>query len=226
MRSTENIWPDNITDAKAVQLNLVKKVRLVPLRKGPAIIAGIDAAFMDDKIIAVACLFAYPGITLIERAHVVRNVTFPYIPGYLSFREGPAIPDLLRKLKNKPDLIIFDGQGIAHPKKFGLASHIGVLLDIPSIGCAKSRLVGQFREPGAKKGNSTLLSYKGEQVGTVLRTRTNVKPVFISPGNKIDFDDSVRIVMNCTTKYRLPEPVRCADIFSKEVKKKRSVVQR
>jgi deoxyribonuclease V len=217
------MWPDNIEDAKAVQLDLVKKVHLAPLRKEPSLIAGIDAAFMDNKIIAVACIFDYPEINLIERAYAVRRVTFPYIPGYLSFREGPAILDVLKKLKNKTDLIIFDGQGIAHPKKFGLASHIGVLLDIPSIGCAKSRLVGQFREPGTKKGNSTFLSYKGEQVGAVLRTRTNVKPLFVSPGHKIDLDSSVRIVINCTTKLRLPEPTRCADSYSKEVKKKRVV---
>ncbi len=225
MRSTENIWPEAIADAKAVQLDLVKKVRLVPLRNDPVLIAGIDAAFMDDKIIAVACIYDYPEINLIERAHTVRKVTFPYVPGYLSFREGPAILDLLKKLKNSPDLIIFDGQGIAHPKKFGLASHIGVLLDIPSIGCAKSRLVGQFREPGLKKGSISTLLYKGDKVGTVLRTRTKVKPVFVSPGHRIDFDDSVRIVMGCATKYRLPEPTRCADSFSKEVKK-RSVTQR
>jgi deoxyribonuclease V len=214
------MWPDTIEDARTVQSALVQMVRIVPLKRDPRLIAGIDAAFMGDKIFAVACVFEYPGIKLLERTHVVQKVTFPYVPGYLSFREGPAIMDLVKKLKNMPDLIVCDGQGIAHPKKFGLASHIGVLLDIPSIGCAKSRLVGQYSEPGLQKGNKTVLSYKGEQVGTVLRTRTYVKPIFVSPGHKIDFDNAVRIVLRSTTKYRLPEPTRCADSFSKQVKKK------
>jgi deoxyribonuclease V len=220
MQSIGNIWPDTIEDARAVQSALVHMVRIVPLKRDPKLVAGIDASFMGDKIIAVGCVFEYPEIKLLERTHVVRKVTFPYVPGYLSFREGPAILDLFKKLKNGPDLIICDGQGIAHPKKFGLASHIGVLLDIPSIGCAKSRLVGQYSEPGSKKGNNTELSYKGEQVGTVLRTRTHVKPVFVSPGHRIDFEESMRFVLSCTTKYRLPEPTRCADSFSKQVKKK------
>lgn len=218
MRSTAIRWPRTIQAAKKMQQDLSCNVEIIPLRKEPSLIAGVDASFDGNKIIAVACLFQYPEMRLIEKAYDIRNITFPYIPGYLSFREGPAIVEALRKLKKKPELIIFDGQGIAHPMRFGLASHLGVVLNVPSMGCAKSRLIGQFREPGTKKGNRSCLIFRDEQVGTVLRTRSNVKPIFVSPGHMIDFNDSARIALNCTGRYRIPEPTRCADRYSREVK--------
>lgn len=219
MRSTKIIWPASIDEAKSTQLKLVNKVKIIQLKKVPRLIAGVDAAFTHDKIVAAVCLFTYPQLRLIEQTHTFLDIRFPYIPGYLSFREGPAVIEALGKLKKKPDLIIFDGQGIAHPKHLGLASHIGVLLDMPSLGCAKSRLVGKFKEPGKEKGDASDLLFKGVKVGTVLRTRSNVKPVFISPGHRVNLDDSVMISLNCAVKYRLPEPTRCADRLSKEVKR-------
>ncbi len=140
------------------------------------------------------------------------------MPGFLSFREGPAIIVTIQKLKTKPDLILFDGQGIAHPKGIGIASHIGVMLNIPTIGCAKSKLVGKFEKPDKDKGSRTYLYYKGERVGAVLRTRKNVKPVFVSPGHMIDIKSAIEIVMNCATEYRIPEPLRRADQLSKRLK--------
>jgi len=215
-------WPDNLTDAKEVQLSLRRNVRISPLRKKPRLIAAVDAAFPDGKVIGAACLYRYPELVLVECQHVVRKTAFPYIPGYLTFREGPALVGALRALKGLPDLILVDGQGIAHPKGIGIASHLGVLLEIPSIGCAKSRLVGEFSEPGPSKGNWTPLRYDGKVVGAVLRTREHVRPVFVSPGHRIDLKTSIEIVLDCTGRYRIPEPLRKADAVSKEFKKQRA----
>jgi deoxyribonuclease V len=219
MISESFTWPKNISEAKAVQNSLKDRVKITPLRRSPAVIAGVDAAFLDDKVICVACLYAYPEITPFEDACAVTEITFPYIPGFLSFREGPAIIEALKKLTIKPHVILFDGQGIAHPHKMGIASHIGVILDIPTIGCAKSRLVGEYKQPGTKKGNTSSLKYQGNLVGAVVRTRDNVKPVFVSPGHRIDVKASVEIILKCVRIYRIPEPLRRADFLSKKIKR-------
>ena len=213
------ILPDNLRDARTIQTTLREKLKLIPLRRPPRIIAGVDAAFPDDRVICVACLYAYPEITPVEDAYAVAEITFPYIPGFLSFREGPAIIEALNKLTKRPDVILFDGQGIAHPLRMGIAAHIGVILDIPTIGCAKSRLVGDYTQPGTKKGNTSSLRYQGNIVGAVVRTRDNVKPVFVSPGHRIDIKASVEIILKCTRRYRIPEPLRRADYLSKKIKK-------
>lgn len=210
--------PRDIKEAKRIQLELRRKVKIAPLKKDPRLIAGVDAAFIHDKIIAAACLYEYPELMPVEDAFAVGNITFPYIPGYLSFREGPAVIEVVNKLSRKPDLILFDGQGIAHPSGMGIAAHVGVLLGMPSIGCAKSRLVGDYVEPGHAKGKFTKLVYKRETVGAVLRTRDNVKPLFISPGHLTDLKDAIRFVLACTDRYRLPEPLRKADALSKALK--------
>jgi len=201
--------------ARQIQDILKKRVRIAPLIKSPEHIAGVDAAFFDDKVIAAACLFTYPELIFIEEAHAIVTASFPYIPGFLSFREGPALIKAIKRLKIEPDVIIFDGQGIAHPKGLGIASHIGVILDIPTIGCAKSRLIGEHREPGTKKGNWSPLLYEGNIIGAVLRTKDNVRPLFVSPGNRIDLKSSIEIVLACTRTYRIPEPLRRADILSR-----------
>jgi len=218
------IWPDNISDAKAVQLALKNRVRIIPLKTTPRLIAGVDASFVDGEVIGVACLYSYPGLIYIEHTFIVREARFPYIPGYLTFREGPAIIDALNDLKTKPDLILVDGQGIAHPKGIGIASHLGVLLDTPTIGCAKSRLIGEHEEPGVKKGFWSPLRYNDRTVGVVLRTRDAVKPLFVSPGHKIDLKTSVEIVLGCTGKYRIPEPLRTADSLTKKIKREYSTL--
>jgi len=194
-------------------------VNIIPLKKEPKYIVGVDAAFLNNKVIGVACLYKYPEIHFIEEAYAVTEILFPYIPGFLSFREGPAIIMALKGLKRKPDIILFDGQGIAHPKRLGIASHVGVLLNIPTIGCAKSRLVGTYKEPGPKKGTCSSLLYKKEIVGVVLRTNDNVKPLFVSPGHRIDIQGSMEIVLACSQRYRLPEPLRWADFLSKKIKR-------
>ena len=147
---------------------------------------------------------------LVETVTASAKLTFPYIPGLLSFREAPACLAAVRKLTSKPDLFLIDGQGIAHPRRLGLAAHLGLFLDKPTVGCAKSRLTGTFDEPAPEKGASSSL-YDGEEViGAVVRTRSNVKPLFISVGHRCRLEDAIRLTLACTTKYRLPEPTRLA----------------
>ncbi len=208
-----------IAEAREIQEQLRRKVKIVPFRCEPKFVAGVDAAFSEDEVFAAACLYRYPELSLVEQVHIVQKLRFPYVPGYLSFREGPAIIEVIKKLKRKPDLILVDGQGIAHPRSAGIASYLGVLLDVPSLGCAKKRLVGEYREPAGKKGKWSELIYEENVVGAVLRTRDGVKPLFVSPGHRVDLDSSIRIVLGCTGKYRIPEPVRCADMLSKKAAK-------
>ena len=214
---TRFLWPRDIPAARRLQIELSKKVRIQPPLKSPSCIAGADAAFCGELVMAVASLFEYPS--LLHKADAVsrEKLRFQYVPGFLSFREGHALISAIGKLKQIPDVIIVDGQGIAHPLGLGIASHIGVLLNIPTIGCAKSRLVGEYVEPGLEKGQWSPLIYKEREVGAVLRTRDNVRPVFVSPGHLIDLQSSVAIVLQSLTQYRLPEPIRRADHLSKEL---------
>lgn len=212
-------WPDDRDRLKVIQAELRDEIRIEPLEEEPSFVAGIDASFSGDRIISVACLFDFPALSFVEESVAIRPIRFPYIPGYLSFREGPAVIDALNGLAKKPDLLIFDGQGIAHPRGVGIAAFMGALLDMPSIGCAKTRLVGEYTEPGPKKGDWTELTHKGATVGAVLRTQDNVKPVFVSPGHRVDMNDSIRLVLACVRKYRLTEPVRCADSLTKRLKR-------
>jgi deoxyribonuclease V len=213
-------WPKTISieQARELQENLRKRVQVVPLRGEPRYVAGVDAAFSEDLVYAAACLYRYPELTPLEQASAVEKLRFPYVPGFLSFREGPAVIAAIRKLTVKPEAILVDGQGIAHPRGIGIASHLGVLLGIPTLGCAKTRLVGEFEGPGRKKGSWSRLMYEGRTVGAVVRTRDGIKPLFVSPGHKIDLDNAIRITLNCIGKYRIPEPLRCADMLSKKMR--------
>jgi deoxyribonuclease V len=175
-----------------------------------ATVAGIDASFGGGLARAAVAVLSYPGLQVIESAVAARPVTFPYVPGLLSFREGPAVLDALDKLKSPPDLLIFDGHGLAHPRRFGLACHLGLLVDIPAIGCAKSRLCGQYEEPGPHRGDTMPLIDKGEVVGAAVRTRAGVKPVFVSIGHRVDLPTSIHYVLACCRGYRLPETTRWA----------------
>ena len=216
MRAPNIIWPKTIDYAREMQERDKKLVLIEPLHKEPEYVAGVDAAFSEDRVYAAACLYCYPQLTLLEQAATDKHLVFPYVPGYLLFREGPAIIAALKKLKRKPDVILIDGQGIAHPRGIGSASHLGVLLDIPTIGCAKTKLLGKYRDPGERKGNWTELQFDGRIVGAVLRTRDRVRPLFLSPGHRIDLHDAIRIVLGCIGRYRIPEPLRGADMLSKK----------
>jgi deoxyribonuclease V len=222
-------WNLSYSEARECQEGLASKVRLTPLKRPPEQIAGIDCAFSKDgkKIIAAVVVLKLPDFVLIETASAVRKVTFPYIPGLLSFRESPVCIAAVEKLKSKPDVFMIDGQGIAHPRRLGLAAHLGLLFDRPTIGCAKSRLTGVYEEPGLEKGAHALLkdmkdtpSGQSETIGAVLRTRTNVKPVFVSVGNKCLLKDAIEITLACAVKYRLPEPTRLAHRLVSELKLK------
>ena len=211
-------WPNTVTleEARKLQNQMRGKIRISPLKKDPIYVAGVDAAFSDDRVFAAACLDRYPELTLMERRSIVQNLLFPYIPGFLSFREGPAIIAAVEKLSHPPDLILVDGQGIAHPRGVGIASFIGVTLGVPAIGCAKSRLIGEYEEPGKKKGSWSLLLLEDQVIGAVLRSRDSTRPLFISPGHKTDLSDSIRLTLACTGVYRIPEPLRCADMLSRK----------
>lgn len=205
-------WNLSYSQAIALQKSLSGKIRLIELKKQAETIAGIDCAFSGDKkrIIACVVLLKLPSFELIETANTVQKLTFPYIPGLLSFREAPACIVAVEKLKREPDAFLIDGQGLAHPRRFGLACHLGMFFDKPTVGCAKSRLTGSFEDPSLEKGSFCPLKDGREIIGAVVRTRSNVKPVFVSVGNKCLLKDAIKITLDCTTKYRIPEPTRFA----------------
>ena len=214
-------WDISLSEAKEIQKELRKKVKIQSLKKQVHTVAGIDTAFEKKKGVCFTAvvLLSYPDMEILEKVSVVEKLQIPYIPGYLSFREGPSITKALGFLKMNPDLLMFDGQGIAHPRMLGIATHIGVLYNTSTIGCAKSRLTGTYNKVGRKRGDfSFLLGDKGKRIGVVLRTKEDVKPLFISPGHLIDIKTSMKIVLESAKKYRLPEPTRLADILSKKAK--------
>lgn len=173
-------------------------------------IAGIDASYTTVGRAAIVVL-SYPDLQLVEQVTAVHESVFPYIPGLLSFREGPVVEDAMRKLTVVPDLLMFDGQGYAHPRRMGIACHMGLYLGRPSIGCAKSRLVGRFADPGPDAGDRSPLIDHGETVGVVLRSKPRTNPLFISPGYRMTLENSLEVVLQCLRGYRLPEPTRLAD---------------
>ncbi len=180
---------------------------------GPVrLVAGADVAFTPDGAFCVAGIVVWDvkAFRTVQGVVARRRATFPYVPGLLSFREAPAVLAAVRKLKVAPDVFMFDGQGLAHPRRFGLASHVGLWLDRPSLGCAKSRLCGEHAEPGRQRGATTPLRLDDEEIGAVVRTRDGVKPVYVSVGHRITLPDAIRVVLACGGGYRLPEPTRLA----------------
>jgi deoxyribonuclease V len=215
-------WPGSIAQARKTQERLAARVRLSPLRKSPASVAGVDAAFTASQVIAAACLFSFPSLEPLEDRVAVRELRFPYVTGFLSFREGEAIMEAVRGLSRKPDLLLVDGQGIAHPRRIGIASHVGVLLGLPTVGCAKSRLIGEYAEIGPRKGAAVPLRDKGETIGAVVRTRNGVRPLFVSPGHRVDIAQAVAFTLACTGATRIPEPLRRAHFLAGKTKGERA----
>ncbi len=217
--STEQ--PD-YADAIAMQKELSASVEAHNGFSDIQTVAGADLAILKDqnRLVCGIIVFSYPELREIERAWEVVDEKFPYIPGLLAFREGPAIIKTYEKLKNKPDLLILDGQGIAHPRAFGIACYVGVLLDIPAMGIAKKRLYGVHNDPKNSAGSyESLISKDSTTIGVVLRTKEGTKPVFVSIGHKIDLSTSVEIALGCTRGYRVPEPTRLADKYVSELKR-------
>ncbi len=197
----------------AVQRRLAGRVVQAAPVKGLRFVVGLDAAFSPDgkQCIAAAVLFDVAAFKVIDQTLAARPLRFPYVPGLLSFREAPALLAALRKLRQCPDALVCDGQGLAHPRRFGIACHLGVICNLPAIGCAKSRLIGEFTMPGPEQGSRAPLLVGGECVGSVMRTRERTKPLFVSPGHQIDLESACALVLSCCGGYRLPEPTRLAD---------------
>jgi len=179
-------------------------------------IGGGDVAYSKDGkyCFGAIAVLSFPDMEVLDRAAAVGKIPFPYIPGLLSFREGPILIKTFQRLKLKPDVMIYDGQGIAHPRRMGLASHMGLWLDVPSIGCAKTPLLDEFISPGPSKGSVEWIRWEGKKVGVVLRTRENVKPLFVSPGHRIDLQTSIQLILKSCKRYRTPEPLRRAHQLS------------
>ena len=203
---------------KRLQEKLKSRVELKKFSSKVRIVAGCDSSFPGGKTLGVCVNISYPELQIIEISYALLETRFPYIPTFLSFRELPSLVQAYRQLKYTPDLILVDGQGIAHPRGLGIASHLGVIVGKPTIGVAKSRLFGDFEmSPGPERGSFVYLKNGKSTIGAVLRTRDNVKPVFVSPGNLIDVDSAVEWVLKLGAGYRLPEPTRIADKISKSL---------
>lgn len=207
--------PWNLTEAEARKLQSELRERLVLAWDGREVrtVAGVDVALRPEKVHAAIVVLGFPDLEPLASVTADAPLSFPYIPGLLSFREAPAILAAWDKLDVTPDLVMVDGQGIAHPRGLGIASHLGLWIERPTIGVAKSRLYGRHEEPGPEKGDRVpLLDQRHAQhvIGTVLRSRMGSKPLYISPGHRIDVEHSLNLVLACLTKYRLPEPTRWA----------------
>jgi len=206
----------NLSPAEAIELQKQFAFEVIAedlFEKPVETVAGIDLGYdlNTDTCRAVVAVLKFPELELIESAEAVLPIRFPYVPGLLSFRETPAAIKALEKLENAPDLILCDGQGIAHPRRFGIACHIGLITGIPSAGVAKSLLVGKYDALGEARGSSAPLIHRGERVGVALRTKNKVQPVYVSAGHKISLETAVDYVLKCAPKYRLPETTRLAD---------------
>ena len=210
-------WPASTTAAIALQERLRREViaedRLGPVRRVAAVDVGYEKGGAVTRAAAVVLTLA--GLELCDRAVARRPTTFPYVPGLLAFREVPAVLDALERLAITPDVVLCDGHGIAHPRRFGIACHIGLLAGVPTIGVAKSRYVGEHAEPEPERGAWAPLVDGGEVIGAALRTRARVRPVYVSVGHRVGLETAIDTVLRCTTRFRLPEPIREADRLSR-----------
>lgn len=210
-----HLWNIPYEEAVKVQRDLSSKVILEPFKTEVNLVAGADVSYSkgSDILFAGVIVMKVPEMKIIEKATAVGRVDFPYMPGFLSFRESPILIKAFEKINNVPDVVIFDGQGIAHPRHLGIASHLGLIIDLPSIGCAKNILVGKYGDVGNESGDYSPIIFKNSIVGVALRTKQNVLPVFVSPGHKIDVPSALAVVMKTCCGYRLPEPVRQAHVL-------------
>ncbi|MHB8104194.1 MAG: deoxyribonuclease V [Dehalococcoidales bacterium] len=207
-------WQVSTAEARALQMELAGEVSRVGNITTPRFIAGVDISVnkWHKTGTGAVVVLSYPGLKVAETQVVTDRIEFPYVPGLLSFREAPLILAAFERIKITPDIVLVDGQGIAHPRRLGIASHLGLLLGIPTIGCAKSRLCGEHEIPGAAAGSYAELTDNGEVIGAVLPTHANLKPLYISIGHMIDLPSAIKWVAACCRGYRLPEPARLAHL--------------
>jgi deoxyribonuclease V len=205
-------WDLSVSEAMALQTWLAGQVVAKTTFDPTAVrtVAGVDVGFHGGVARAAAVVLSFPSLELLEYVRAEVPVTFPYVPGLLTFREGPGVLAALEQLTTWPDLFIFDGHGLAHPRRLGLAAHLGVILDWPSIGCAKSRLTGVYSEPGDAAGDWAYLSDREETIGAVVRSRSRAQPLYVSIGHRVDLPTATDFVLRCTRGYRLPETTRYA----------------
>ncbi len=203
-------WDVTSKEAIAIQQQLRSKIIVEKISKPIRYVAGCDISFDkgSDVVYAGVVVLKLPELAEVAHSTAITKVKFPYIPGLLSFRESPAVLEAWNNLQTMPDVLMVDGQGLAHPRRFGIACHLGLLLDLPTIGCAKSLLVGRYEEPTPQAGSYSPLVDKEETIGVALRTEDNVSPVFVSLGHRVTLDDAIQLVMKCTKGYRIPEPTR------------------
>lgn len=190
----------------APQLDSSKPLDLERLRT----VAGVDVSVKKGQTRACVVMLSFPELAHIETVCAQRATQYPYIPGLLAFREGPALLQAFQKMRSEPDVFIFDGMGQMHPRRMGVAAHLGLWLRRPTIGCGKSHFIGDYQQPGDVKGDSEPVMFRGERVGLVLRTRSNVKPIYVSVGHLLDIDSALQLTLACTPKFRLPRPIRLA----------------
>lgn len=220
MTEAFDLHPKTVAEARAIQKGLRERVNTVRDLGTIHTVAGVDVGYSpkDNLSRASIVVLAYDRLEIQHEVIAFRDTDFPYVPGLLSFREIPVILDALAKLPQMPDLLMVDGQGIAHPRRLGIGAHLGLVTGLPSIGVAKSRLCGTYREPGPNKGDLSPLMDGDEKIGTVLRSREKCRPLFVSPGNRVDHDTALAFTLHYLTRYRLPEPTRLADKLSKFIK--------
>lgn len=213
-------WPQNPNDAVKLQNELRSRLDASVRFERPRLITAVDTAYSSryNRLYAAAVTLNFPAMSSHERAVAQSETSFPYIPALLAFREGPVMLKALSRLETRPDVVIYPSHGLAHPRGLGLASHLGLLTDIPSIGCARRCLVGDYRNPPREKGGCTSLFVSNMEVGFVFRTKSNVKPMFISPGYKCTIRDALDVIIECLTDYRMPEPLRLAHLFANKYK--------
>lgn len=217
-------WQVSTQEAARIQADLREKVLLQYENSFESIqtVAAADVSChkFENILYAAVVIMQFTTLKIVDHYWEIAATQFPYVPGYLSFREAPIIVEIFKKISHPPDVLICDGQGIAHPRGLGLASHLGLFLNLPTIGCAKSVLVGDYKEPGPSKGDQSPLIYQGKQVGVALRTRSRVKPIFISCGHKIGLSEAIRIILHVSPRYRIPEPLRMAHRMVNELRVK------
>ena len=217
MASFEQLHEWSLTPREAVELQkrLRERVRIEPLKRKVETVAGADISFnkFDPTIYTGIVVLRLPNLEVIEEVGLVSETKFPYVPGLLSFRESPSVLEAWAKLKTVPDAVMFDGQGLAHPRRVGIACHVGLIIKRPTLGCAKSVLVGKFEEPDEERGAWSPMVDKGETVGAALRTKRRVQPVYVSPGHLIDLEGAIDLTLRCDGGYRQPEPTRRAHLL-------------